>query len=334
MTNLGKAKRVTLQDIANHTGYTVNTVSRALKDKSDISLATREYIQKVANEMGYIRNVAASSMRSGRTKTFGVIVGGLSNPYYSIMSDSIYNAATEYGYSLLIQCSRDRTDLELKATEALLSRQVDGILLFPSNNPAPSIARMQAVGVPFVLMARYPEGIEADCVVCDEAEGAYLATRHLLEAGCKSLAYLSSFDVMFSSSQRCKGFLRACAEANAPAKTAFCPQKDEILSQLLRWKDEGVDGLFSFCDDEAWNVVSVLNSRGLSVPGDLALIGFDNIQGVVPFPSHLCSVEYNLSGMAKSGIDLLRRRIHGDDAPAQFIVHKPHVVCRGSCGKA
>ena len=333
MSSMVKTKRVTLQDLANHTGYTVNTVSRALKNKSDISQATREYIQKVANEMGYIRNVAASSMRSGRTKTLGVIVGGLSNPYYSIMSDSIHNAATEYGYSLLIQCSRDRSDLELQATEALISRQVDGILLFPSNDPSPAISRMRAVGVPFVLMARYPEGVEADCVVCNEAEGAYLATRHLIEAGCKNLAYLSSFDVIFSSSQRCKGFLKACEEAGVNARTALCPRKDEILPQLLRWKEEGIDGLFSFCDDEAWNVLSLLNSQGLSVPGDLALVGFDNIQGTVPFPSHLCSVDYNLSGMAQSGIDLLRSRIHGDESPAQCVVYPAHVVCRGSCGK-
>ena len=109
-----KSRRCTLQDIADRTGYTVNTVSRALKNKSDISAATREYIRQAADEMGYIRNQMASSLRSGHTKTLGVVVGGMSNPYDGVMTDAIQNVAAEYGYSLFIFCSRDNPELELQ----------------------------------------------------------------------------------------------------------------------------------------------------------------------------------------------------------------------------
>lgn len=329
------AQRVTLQDIAQRTGFTVNTVSRALKNKSDISAATCQYIQGVAHEMGYIRNQMASALRSGHTRTLGVIVSGMSNPYYGVMTDAIQDEAARHGYSPLILCSRDDPDLELQAAESAMSRQVDGMLLFPCNGSRRTIERMKAVGMPFVLMARRFHTGEEDSVVCDEEAGAYLATRHLIEAGRRRLAYLSSHDIVFSSEQREHGFLRACAEGGIAPKDvhqALCRGNDSIQSQLRLWRSQGVDGLFAFCDMEAWNVISLLQKDGLRVPRDLALTGFDNIQGLLPLPSPLCTVDYSLPEMVRSGMELLRRRIHGEALPPQTIVFQPRIVCRGSCG--
>ena len=108
---------VTLQDIARVTGYTVNTVSRALKDKDDISRETCLRIQKVAREMGYVRNYLASSLRSGRTKTLAMIAGSMVNPFYAILADLVQQEAARLGYSLMILCSRDDPDAELSAVE-------------------------------------------------------------------------------------------------------------------------------------------------------------------------------------------------------------------------
>ena len=329
-----KSRRCTLQDIADRTGYTVNTVSRALKNKSDISAATREYIRQAADEMGYIRNQMASSLRSGQTKTLGVVVGGMSNPYYSVMTDAIQNVAAEYGYSLFIFCSRDNPELELQVVETAISRQVDGILLFPCRGSGRTIERMKAAGVPYVLMARHLDSPEDDWVVCGEEEGAYLAAKHLIDAGHTRLGFLSSFDVVGSSEWRTHGFLRALEEHGLPRENgllACCSGEDEIRAQLSTWRQDGVTGIFVFCDLEAWFAVSILHSQGLSIPRDMAIIGFDNIQSILPVPAPLCSVGYDIPAMARSGIDLLRKRIHREDMPAQHITFRPTVVCRGSC---
>ena len=332
-----KPHRCTLQDIAERTGFTVNTVSRALKDKSDISVATREQIKAIADEMGYIRNRAASSLRSGRTKTIGVIVGGMSNPYYGIMTDAIQNAAAELGYSILIFCSRDNAELEAQVVETALSYQVDGILLFPCANSAKTIARLKAVGMPHVLMARHLSSPTDDYIVCDDEQGGYLAAQHLIEAGHKRLGFLSSFDVVYSSEQRIHGFYRALDESGLPKENGFyahCPTTKEAQEQLERWRLIGVTGVFVFCDEEAWRAVSLLQAQGCSIPRDMAIIGFDNIQGILPIPAPLCSVGYDIPQMARSGIELIRRRIHEPDLPPQHIVYPPRMVCRGSCGKA
>lgn len=329
--------RVTLQDIAQRTGFTVNTVSRALKNKSDISAATCERIQAVANEMGYIRNQMASSLRSGRTRTLGVIVQGMSNPYYGVMTDAIQDEASKLGYSLQILCSRDDPALEFQAAEAAMGRQVDGILLFPCNGSQSTIERMKAVGMPFVLMGRCLIPGAEDSVVCDEELGAYLATHHLLEAGRRRLAYICGSSVPYSSEQRLRGFRRACAESGVSVPDAHLSLDQDnaaIRARLLQWHEKGVNGLFVFCDIEAWKVITLLDGLGLRVPDDFALTGFDNIQGILPLPSPLCSVDYNLSAMARSGLTLLRKRIHSEAFSPQTIVFPPHVVCRGSCGKA
>lgn len=328
-------KRVTLQDVAHATGYTANTVSRALKNKPDISAETCRKIQETARKMGYVRNEMAGSLRSGQTKTLGVIVGGMSNPYYGRMTDDIQDAATEEGYSLLIFCSRDDPAQEYKLIETAISRQVDGILLFPCRGSQPSIDRLKAVGIPYVLMARYLKKGQDDCIICDEEKGAYLATKHLLEAG-RHPAFLNSYDVVFSSEQRRAGFLRACHEAGLSPEqcpVAVCPDDESICRQLTEWKVQGVNGLFVFCDMEAWNARLLMKNLGWKVPGDFALVGFDNIQGTWHLPSPLCSVDYNTRDMVKSGMALLMKRIHGDHSDPQTILFEPRLVCRGSCGR-
>ena len=338
-------QRVTMQDIARQTGYSVNTVSHALRNKDDIARETRERIQRVAREMGYMGNQIASSLRSGRTRTLAVILGNMSNPFYGIMGDTIQDAAAARDYSLLFMCSRDRPDLEEQMVEAAVARRVDGILLFPTNESLRIVERLKSMGIPFVLMSRaLGEGI-ADSVVCDEPQGAYLAVNHLIQSGRRKLAYLSNLRIVYSYDKRLEGFNRACDEAGIPHADRhtyihFDPARSHppvpdwyasITNKLLRWREEGVDGLFVFCDEEAWHVQSVLQQTPALQSWNVGIVSFDNIQGTQHFPADLCSVDCNFPGMAHQAIDLLRDRIHGDDRPPQSVVCPVQLICRGSC---
>lgn len=340
-------KRVTLQDIARETGYSVNTVSRALRGMRDISAQTTEQIRTVARDMGYTANQLASSLRSGRTHLFAVVLGGMSNPFYGIMADSIQDAAQAAGYSVMIMCSRDDARLELKLVEQAIARCVDGILLFPTGESGPTIARLRESGMPFVLMSRYLNEGEADSVVCDEAQGAYLATCHLIEAGRRRLAYISSGTVVFSSERRLSGFQRACDEAEIPAdqRRVIVASRNimaerqledwcvELVEVLTRLRDEGFDGLFIFCDVEAWHAMDAMQKSGRFSSDAFGIASFDNIEGALSFPIPLCSVSYDYGELARSGIELLRRRIHGDAQPPRTVVCPVSLVCRGSCGR-
>lgn len=328
-------KRVTLQDIARRTGVTINTVSRALKNKPDISVKTCQRIQQVAQEMGYVRNYAASSLRSGRTKTIGLILGEMSNPYYAVVADAVHEAASALGYTLLTLCTREDPQQEMLAVETALSRQVDGILLFPGRDASEAIRRMRETRTPYVLMSRSLNDRLDDCVMCDEDEGGYLATRHLIEGGRRKLAFLCKSEIVYSTEHRYKGFLRACDEFAIPEENRHCainlPAAEEEAT-LRRWHAEGVDGIFVFCDMEAWNAISCLEGLGVKIPQDIAVVGFDNIQAKINFPMPLCTVDPSINETIDIAVDLLRKRIHKEELPPQEIKVPARLVCRNSCG--
>ena len=326
--------RVTLQDVAKATGYTPNTVSRALKNKTDISVQTREYIQKVAREMGYVRNYIASSLRSGRTKTIALIAGSMVNPFYAVLGDLIQQEAVRLGYSLMILCSRDDAEMEYNMVEMALSRQVDGILLIPWAAGDPALDLLRDSGVPYVLLNRYVENDRYDCILCDEEQGGYLAAKHLIDSGHRKLAMLSYSDVVYSTRIRRNGFCRACREAGIPEEdTAFAVtrKKEEIIALLKTWRSQGFTGLFSFCDDEAWGIMTLMERAGMRVPDDFAIVGFDNILGYLDFPRPICSIDTNVREEAALSIDLLRKRIHDPDLPPQRITLPVSLICRDSC---
>ena len=328
-------QRVTMQDIARETGYSINTVSHALRDKDDIARETRERIRQVAQEMGYMRNQIASSLRSGRTRTLAVVLGNMSNPFYGIMTDTIQDAAMDRGYSLLIMCSRENAALEMRQVEAAVSRQVDGVLLFPTNESLCTVERLNALRVPFVLMARtLGDGI-ADSVISDEERGARMIVRHMIEHGRRKPAYLARWRIVYSYEKRLNGFNRACDEAGIPQEDRFyCVQgeaQESLADCLVRWREAGVDGLFVFCDEEAWDVQAVIRETPQLRDWNVGIVGFDNIHGARHFPAGLCSIDCGFGEMARQGIELLRARIHDGDRPPQRVVCPVELVCRGTC---
>lgn len=328
-------ERVTLQDIASATGLSVNSVSRALKNKSDISHATCEKVQRIAREMGYVRNTIASSLRSGRTRTVAVILGGMKNPYYALMADELQKCAFSMGYSLIILCSRDQPELELMAAETAVSRQVDGILLYPSNNSEKTEDFLKANGVPYILMSRYSGEPRTDTSVCDEEAGAYAVTNHLIQSHPGKYAFLAQYDIPFSTEKRIIGFLRACEENGIPEddrRIKVSYTAESMLEQTLCWYREGVHSLFCFCDMEAWSLIAMLQKNGIRVPKDMAIVGFDNIQGQYEFPVPLCSVGFDMQKMTREAFQLLVRRIHREELPWQHYVYPISLICRGSCG--
>ena len=326
--------KVTLLDIAKATGVTVNTVSRALKNKPDISRATCEHIQQVAREMGYVRNYIASSLRSGRTKTIAMITGTLSNPYYAILADLLQREAFRLGYSLMILCSQDDAEMEANMAEMALSRQADGVLITPVSGSSPALQLLQDAGLPQVLLSRSPEDGEQDAVFFDDEKGGYLAGRHLIEAGHRRLAMISAYDVFYSTQARFRGFHQACEEAGVPETDigfAVCREREAILTQLRAWKEQGITGLFSFCDVEAWNIITLLENNNLRVPDDFAVVGFDNIRRYIHFPRKICSVDGSLQEEATVAIDLLRRRIHEPQLPPQRVMLPVTLACHSTC---
>jgi LacI family transcriptional regulator len=337
---MNKLKRVTIKDIAQETGFTANTVSRALMNMPDISDLTKAMIKKKADEMGYVRNHMASSLRSGSTHTIALIVGHLLNPYFAIMFDSVESIANQLGYSVMLLCSHEKEDNELSAIRTALSNHVDGIILYPCQEGTRCLDLLRSSGFPFVILSREFESQSADYVLCQEETGGYLAAKHLIEHGHKKLIYVYDSDNIYSINLRREGFLRACREAGLD-------EKDFILIRNLNLEGKdnaagtaeriaglyrlGFDAVVAFCDMIARRLVSQLRQLRLSVPQDIAIIGFDNTDATDFSPFPLCSIDGSCESMGKAAVELLDKRIKGSTMPDQKIIFPVSLVCRNSC---
>lgn len=347
MAQTNGEKRVTLQDVAKRTGYSLTAVSRALRNMSDIGPEATKHIKETAAQMGYVPNQTAVALRYGRTHIITLILVDFSNPFFSIITDLIQIAAQSAGYSLMVFCSRNSSELEQQLVDQAIGRRVDGVLLFPTSKSGPSIDKLRAAHMPVVLLSCYLEPDVVDSVISNDEEGAYLAVRHLAEAGHRRIVYISSGEIAPSYLPRKRGFDKACQELQmeksdyqcriipelslSPAHQSMTEHEKEIERQLLQLKSDGFTGLFVYCDIEAWRIIDILQRSNRLEREDFGIIGFDNIDGALNSPTNLCSVDTGLRDMAQESIALLRSRIHGDERPPQTIVCPASIVCRKSC---
>lgn len=334
------SKIVTLKDIAEKTGFTANTVSRVLKNKENISPKTRALILDTAKEMGYVGNSLAGSLRSGLSGTIAVIISDVSNPFFGIMVKEIDNVLLKNNYCTIVLNTDENYELEEKAIYLALSKRVDGVILCPTQRSRADLHLFAANNVPYVLMGRRFEEAADDYVVWDDQKGGYLATTHLVRQGHRRILFLNGPDYISSAKERLAGYKKALSEGGIPFDpklvrqvTVTSKNTTQMLTHLI---DDGVEfsAIFAFNDLMALEAVNVLMQHGYQIPGDIAVVGFDNIQSKLILPFQLTSVSTPKTKMARTAVEILLERIRSkDDAGAQArhqVVLNTSLVVRGS----
>lgn len=207
-----------------------------------------------------------------------------------------------------------------------------------------TISFLQQIHMPFVLMTRTFGDNIADCIISNEEDGARTAVHHLIEHGRRKLGYMVRQNIVYSYEQRLNGFVRACDEAGIPQEDRHFYLSDRegapingnnwyepLQERLIRWKNEGVDGIFAFCDTEAMSIQGIIRQSPELSGWDVGIVGYDNIQGTQNYCGGLCSVDWPYQDMAREAVRILRTRIKGDTRPPQTIICKAKLVCNHSC---
>ena len=326
----GKLK---LRDIARLTGHTVGTVSKALHDKPGLAPKTREYILKVARENGYIGNALAGSLRSGTTKTAAIILGDIANPLFSIMAKGLIAALARVGYSAILLNSEEDSEEEVRAVTTALSRNVDGVFLCPTQRSMDGVKLLERNGAPCVLIGRCFQDDELDSVVFDDLNGGRLAARHLLSLGHRDVLFLAGPECVSSARERREGFMAEMREAGVecnPSRIYEVPitavATDRIEATLREAK--GYTAVCAFSDYVAWQVLYALSARGVRVPEDVSVIGFDDVQSEIHLPVLLTTVGGDKRALGERAVELLMRRIAEPDAPARQVRLETYLVER------
>ncbi|MGB0376726.1 MAG: LacI family DNA-binding transcriptional regulator [Flavobacteriaceae bacterium] len=294
--------RMTLKKMAQELGISISTVSKALNNHSEISQNTRDLVQAFARQHNYRPNHMALRLKSKKTKTIGVVVPEIVHEFFSKVIRGIEAVADAEGYNVLISVSNESYEKEVLVLELYAEGIIDGIILGLSGETLEKqdfehLTEVQAREIPLVLFDRYAPGLGVDCVRIDDYKSSIMATEHLIEAGCRHLAVITTPPFMIVGEQRYQGFCAALEKHQLPLHQqaivrTFATRKPEDIQQLevqlkkLFEEDPAVDGILAVNEYFGAAAINVLRSIGRSVPEEVKVITFsDGILSKNTFPS-------------------------------------------------
>jgi LacI family transcriptional regulator len=317
------SKISTIHDIAKALNITASTVSRALNDNPRISEDTKRLVKEAAKKIGYQPNGVASALRSGRTNTIGMIVPTADRTFFSKVMRGIEEVATKHGYNLMICQSNDNYLSELEDVNALLRAKVDGIVLSVAKGTTDfsHLINLQKRGTPIVLFDRVTPLIDASTVTINDYQGAFKATEHLIQQGCKRIAHFAGTQQLSIYRERLRGYREAL--------TAYglLPRADYILTNNLKIEDgqegaaqfwslpEPPDAIFCASDYSALGAMQYLKGRGLRIPKDVALVGFANETFTDFIEPSLTSVDQHPIEMGEAVAKLFLEQVENNSRP-------------------
>jgi LacI family transcriptional regulator len=279
-----KGHQVTMKEIAKKLGVSVSTVSRAMKDSPELHPDTKKRIVEMAKSMNYQYNLLAQSLRISRSKVLGVIVPELTSHFFSSNISGIQDTAYKRGYNIMICQSNESFEQEKANIKTLVSSQVDGLLISLSRETK-TYEHLQDIydrGIPFIMFDRVTEEIPVSKITVDDAHGAYLVVKHLLDQGCRKIAYFSGPEDLYISKKRKEGYLEALAEYGIPEKdskvyfTDLTPEMNRKVTLEMLESGDLPDAIFAMIDPVAVDVMIVLKEKGIKIPDQIALAGFTN----------------------------------------------------------
>lgn len=335
-------KRVTQADVAQLAGVSQTAVSQILSESengiSNFRPETRQLVLQAAAELGYVPSLMARALRTNKTMTIGVVVGFITDELSLRITRGIHDVATERGYRLLIGGTEQNPELEKRALEQFREYQVDG-LIFVDSWCDPSTYLDDESYPPMVFAQLRKPMVVQNCVGVDNVRGGYEATRHLLDLGYRKVAHISGPERWGSAVDRLKGYQKALEDYALTYDPSLVEMGDwEIrsgnkITHLLLDSHPEIDAIFVGNDLMAAGCIQAAASRGLQVPQDLALVGYDDRYLADALSPPLTSFAYPLNLMGQKATHLLIDRLLRRNArfvPSMNVAGR--MVVRASCG--
>jgi len=325
---------VSIKDIAKAVGVSHSTVSRALHNSPLVKTETKERIQRLAREMGYSPDARARSLVMGQTRTVGVVVTTIADPFAAEIVQAIEHTAHDHAYTVILCSSSAEPEREIAAVEMLRSKRVDGVIVTSSRVGALYQEHLERLGVPIVLINNHSEdsGRYTYSVSVDNQHGGHLATTHLLQLGHRRVAYVSRPSDYRSNQERFTGY---CCALDA-AGISFDPDLvvpgtgragggERALSALMEL-DEPPTAVFCYNDMTAIGLLRAAREAGLYVPQDLAVVGFDDILLASYVCPSLTTIAQPKAEMGRRALKMALALMTTQDPAAEGIFN---VVARG-----
>ena len=328
---------VTLKDVAKVAGVSYATVSRALSGSPEIGENTRKRVIRICEEMGYTPNSVARSMVMKRTNIIGLIVTSIDNPFMSEMIAHLEIYARQCGYNLMVCNSSYDPALEKEVFSLLIGRKVDGIIMIPVGSESYDALKTLTAQIPTVFIGENMMDLPENYVSVDNTTGMQQATEYLYSLGHRKILYLGARDNSMTHKLRVDGYLNACKKLGIEANVVrnSNPRSSiQVGYELAKAHFEqpfSETAILCAADTLAIGAIQAAYEKGIRIPQDLSLMGFDNITFSALPPISLTTVNQPKLELAVSALDMLLNRIKRPDMPHTKTILFPSLVLRNSC---
>ncbi|MBE8589512.1 LacI family DNA-binding transcriptional regulator [Pseudomonas sp. MAFF 301449] len=327
---------VTMDDVASRAGVSTSTVSHVLNGTRKVSPATVQAVQRAIQALGYIPNTLARSLARSSTNTIGVAISALSNHYFSETVHAIETECAKHGYMMLFVDTHDDPEQELRVVTALHHRRVDGIVLAPSNGSM-ALEYLQANEIPAVLVDRMMSE-RFDQVGVENAQPTQALIEHLIAHGHRRIAFIAGRAGFSTTDERVAGYKAALQAAglvfdaqllvNGGSNTAPARQ---ATAQLLRLAAPPT-AIMAGNNLMTLGAMQALREAQIEVPGQMALVGFDDFDWADFFVPRLSLIAQPVQALGARAVDLLLQRMASPGSPPQSVRLAPTLQLRNSCG--
>lgn len=324
--------QVSIKDIARAAGVSHSTVSRALSNHPLIAETTRRRIKLIAQELGYAPNAIARGLVTQQTRVIGVIVTSIADPFVAEVVRGIEEVAADNHYRVFLGTSHADPTREVNLVKALREWRVDGVIVASSRVGALYLPLLEEMGAPIVLINNQHDGPYIHSVTVDNVQGGQLATRFLISQGHRTIGYLSGPSENSSNRDRLMGYQRALAEANIPFDSFLVQPgngRADAGKQVHQFftRSPTPTAIFCYNDMTAIGALDAIKRRGLRVPDDISLVGFDNIEFASYVDPPLTTIHQPKDEMGRLAMRMLIDLLNGKDAsnilvPGELIVRE------------
>lgn len=328
---------VSVRDVAALARVSVGTVSNVLNRPGKVAPATVERVHAAIDKLGFVRNDAARQLRAGRSRSIGMVVLDVGNPFFTDVARGAERRAAESNLSILLGNSDGEESRESRYLDLFEEQRVHGVLVTPVGDASARLERLRSRGIPAVLVDMPSDGTSFPSVAVDDVGGGYLAARHLLDIGCRRIAFVGGPLTTRQVADRLVGARRAAAEepdasVEVIETAALTVLEGRAAGELLRGRepDDRPDAVFAANDLLAVGVLQALVMLGsISVPHDIAIIGYDDIDFASAAVVPLSSIRQPSELIGRRAVDLLLAAIDGA-AEAEQVVFQPELIVRES----
>lgn len=329
----------TMRDVAKQAGVSPTTVSRVINRSGYVSQETRERVLAAIQELGYVPNVLARSLRSKQTKTLGLILADITNPFWTTVSRGAEDAANKAGFNVILCNTDESEDKQEQYLNVLLQKRVDGVLLVPASSATKAVGWVQSQGTALVVLDRRVECAQVDVVRGDSEGGAYQLVRYLLSLGHERIAALSGPADVSTSADRVAGYRRALQEAGQGVQPDwvcyghYSQASGYEMAQRALALTPRPTALFACNNFIAIGALRALRHAGLRVPEDVSVVSFDDLTSDLVIEPFLTVADQLAYEMGRQGTELLVERLTNRACDGcREVVLPTEIIVRGSTG--